>query len=71
MREAMDALVAKVQERVTGLIRVRLFKGDCRVVGRTSPHARYDRPAAITGGPDTATRRARARRHQPVRRGRA
>jgi argininosuccinate synthase len=71
MREAMDALVAKVQERVTGLIRVRLFKGDCRVVGRTSPHARYDRPASITGGPDTATRRARARRRQPVRRGQA
>jgi argininosuccinate synthase len=71
MREAMDALVAKVQERVTGLIRVRLFKGDCRVVGRTSPHARYDRPAAITGGPQTAVRRAKARRRDPVHRGQA
>jgi argininosuccinate synthase len=65
MREAMDALVAKVQERVTGVIRVRMFRGDCRVVGRTSPHARYDRPASITGGPETAARRAKARRREP------
>jgi argininosuccinate synthase len=62
MREAMDALVAKVQERVTGVIRLKLFKGDCRVVGRSSPHARYDRPASITGGPETEVRRAKARR---------
>ncbi len=41
-REAIDALVAKVQERVTGAIRLRLFKGDCRVVGRKSPFALYD-----------------------------
>ena len=71
MREAIDALVAKVQERVTGVIRVKLFRGDCRVVGRTSPHARYDRPAAISGGSDTAVRRAKARRRQPARRGTA
>ena len=41
-REAIDALVAKVQERVTGAIRLRLFKGDFRVVGRKSPFALYD-----------------------------
>lgn len=41
-REAIDAFVAKVQERVIGTIRVKLFKGDCRVVGRRSPHALYD-----------------------------
>ena len=33
-REAIDAFVAKVQEKVTGVIRLKLFKGDCRVVGR-------------------------------------
>jgi argininosuccinate synthase len=38
-RDAIDALVARVQERVTGTIRLRLFKGDCRVVGRRSPFA--------------------------------
>ena len=41
-REAIDALVAKVQERVTGAIRLRLFKGDFRIVGRRSPFALYD-----------------------------
>jgi len=45
-REAIDALVAKVQERVTGVIRLRLFKGDCRVVGRKSPFALYDHEMA-------------------------
>lgn len=45
-REAIDALVAKVQERVTGAIRLRLFKGDFRVVGRKSPFALYDVEAA-------------------------
>ena len=44
-REALDALVAKVQEQVTGAIRLKLFKGDHRVVGRKSPHALYDQEA--------------------------
>ena len=38
-REAIDAFVATVQPRVTGTIRLKLFKGDCRVVGRQSPFA--------------------------------
>ena len=37
LREALDAFIDKVQERVTGTIRMKLFKGDCRVVGRKSP----------------------------------
>ena len=36
LREALDAFIDKVQERVTGVIRMKLFKGDCRVVGRKS-----------------------------------
>jgi argininosuccinate synthase len=39
LREALDAFIDKVQERVTGVIRMKLFKGDCRVVGRKSPYA--------------------------------
>jgi argininosuccinate synthase len=45
-REAIDALVAKVQERVTGAIRLKLFKGDHRVVGRKSPFGLYDQDRA-------------------------
>jgi argininosuccinate synthase len=36
-RQAIDALVKHVQERVTGVIRMRFFKGEARVVGRQSP----------------------------------
>jgi argininosuccinate synthase len=46
LREALDAYVAKVQERVSGIIRLRLFKGECRVVGRKSPFALYGEPLA-------------------------
>jgi argininosuccinate synthase len=45
-REAIDALVAYVQSRVAGTIRLKLFKGDCRVVGRQSPYALYDHALA-------------------------
>ena len=45
-REAIDAFVGKVQERLTGTIRLKLFKGDCRVVGRRSPFALSDRDPA-------------------------
>jgi argininosuccinate synthase len=45
-REAIDALVAKVQEQVTGVVRLKFFKGDCRVVGRKSENALYDHAMA-------------------------
>jgi argininosuccinate synthase len=46
-RDAMDAFVAKVQERVTGAIRLKLFKGDHRVVGRKSPFGLYDQDNVV------------------------
>jgi argininosuccinate synthase len=42
LREALDAYINSVQERVTGLIRMKLFKGACRIVGRKSPYALKD-----------------------------
>jgi len=39
LRDALDAFIDNVQERVAGVIRMKLFKGDCRVVGRKSPFA--------------------------------
>lgn len=45
-REAIDAFVANVQQRVTGTVRIKLFKADCRVVGRKSPFALYDQGLA-------------------------
>jgi len=67
-REAIDAFVAAIQPRVTGVVRLKLFKGDCRVVGRKSPFALYDHGAAegfikIWGLPiETASRKSAARR---------
>lgn len=34
LREALDAYVDRIQERVTGAVRLKLFKGDARIVGR-------------------------------------
>ncbi len=51
-REALDAFFASLQRRVTGTIRVRLFKGHCTVVGRSSPHALYDYALASYGPED-------------------
>jgi argininosuccinate synthase len=53
VRDAMDAFVAKVQERVTGALRVKLFKGSAQVVGRRSPFALYDVGLATYGEGDT------------------
>jgi argininosuccinate synthase len=50
-REAIDGLVTTVQKRVTGTIRLKFFKGDCRVVGRKSPYALH-RLALPSGGED-------------------
>jgi argininosuccinate synthase len=52
LRQALDAFVGVVQERVTGAIRLRLFKGDCRAVGRQSPYGLYDRTLATYGSTD-------------------
>jgi argininosuccinate synthase len=38
-RQAIDAFAATIQPRVTGVVRLRLFKGDCRVVGRKSAYS--------------------------------
>ena len=51
-REALDAFVSAVQQRVTGEVRVRLFRGDCQVIGRRSPHAIYDASLATYEGGD-------------------
>jgi argininosuccinate synthase len=53
MREAIDAFVAYVQRRVTGVIRLKLFKGTCAVVGRKSPFALYDHGLATYDAGDT------------------
>ncbi len=42
LREALDAFVDKTQERLTGTVRLKLYKGQCIPVGRRSPYSLYD-----------------------------
>lgn len=42
LKEALDTFIEKTQEQVTGLVRVRLFKGTATVVGRMSPNSLYN-----------------------------
>ena len=46
-RRMLQALIDASQERVSGTVRLKLFKGAAQVVGRKSPHSLYD--------PDLAT----------------
>jgi len=49
LRCAFDAFVDAAQHTVTGAVRVKLFKGTCTAVGRTSPHALYRQDLATFG----------------------
>lgn len=50
-REALDAAVSSTQKRVTGTVRLKLYKGNVSVVGRESPFALYQ-PSYATFGKD-------------------
>ena len=41
LRESLEAFIDKTQERIEGEVRVKLYKGGCRVVGRSSPMSLY------------------------------
>jgi argininosuccinate synthase len=41
-RDAMQALVDRAQQSVTGVARLKLFKGGVSIAGRKSPNSLYD-----------------------------
>ena len=51
-REAMDALVDVTQRRVTGEVRLKLYKGSCAVAARCSPFSLYDERFVTFGEDD-------------------
>jgi argininosuccinate synthase len=51
-REAYDAFVAVTQDRVSGTVALRLYKGSAAVVGRESIHALYDERFVTFGEDD-------------------
>ncbi|NIM49410.1 MAG: argininosuccinate synthase [Gemmatimonadales bacterium] len=48
-RDALDALISVTQQRVTGAVRVRLFKGTVTVMSRRSPFSLYSSQHATFG----------------------
>jgi len=51
-REALDALVDRTQQDVTGRVRLKLYRGSATVVGRESPHSLYDERFVTFGEDD-------------------
>ncbi|HRR29293.1 MAG TPA: argininosuccinate synthase, partial [Victivallales bacterium] len=41
-REMLQAAITESQKYVTGDVKLKLFKGNCRVCGRRSPYSLYD-----------------------------
>ncbi|MGE5581850.1 MAG: argininosuccinate synthase [Bacillota bacterium] len=49
LKEAMDAFVAKTQERVSGSVKIKLYKGMAQTIGRKSPYSLYQEELATFG----------------------
>jgi argininosuccinate synthase len=58
LKEALDAFIAKTQERVTGTVRVKLFKGSATMAGRRSANSLYNEDLATYGSGDQFDHRA-------------
>ncbi len=52
-REALQALIDKSQETVSGVVRLKLYKGNITTVGRKSPYSLYDEDIASMEGVDS------------------
>ena len=53
-REALQALVTETQRNVTGVVRLKLYKGNIIVAGRKSPKSLYDPKTATMEGEKSA-----------------
>ncbi|MEM1254855.1 MAG: argininosuccinate synthase [Cyanobacteria bacterium P01_H01_bin.21] len=52
LKAALDAFIDKTQERVSGTVRLKLFKGNAAIVGRKSTNALYTEELATYGADD-------------------
>lgn len=52
LKQQLDEYINKTQKNVTGTIRLKLYKGNCVVVGRKSPYSRYKEELATYGKKD-------------------
>ncbi|MDX2098496.1 MAG: argininosuccinate synthase [Leptolyngbyaceae cyanobacterium bins.59] len=58
LKNALDAFIQETQKRVTGLVRVKLFKGTATIVGRKSDLTLYTPDLATYGAEDTFDHKA-------------
>lgn len=58
LKGAIDAFIAQTQERVTGTVRVKLFKGNCAIVGRKAENSLYSMDLATYGAEDAFDHKA-------------
>ncbi len=49
LRESLDAFVDKTQETVSGVVRMKLYKGNCTPAGTKSPYSLYNEELATFG----------------------
>jgi argininosuccinate synthase len=52
LKEALDGFIESTQKNVSGSIKLKLFKGTCVAVGRSSPHSMYKKELATYGAED-------------------
>ncbi|MBD2682516.1 MULTISPECIES: argininosuccinate synthase [Nostoc] len=52
LKAALDAFIQKTQEQVSGTVRVKLFKGNATIVGRSSDNSLYSPDLATYGAED-------------------
>ncbi len=58
LKTALDAFIQNTQERVSGTVRVKLFKGNAFIVGRKSEYSLYSPDLATYGAEDKFDHRA-------------
>ena len=52
LKTAIDAFIENTQERVSGTVRIKLFKGNAQIVGRASENSIYAPDLATYGAED-------------------
>ena len=52
LKSALDAFISQTQERVTGTVKIKLFKGNATIVGRKSDNALYTDELSTYGSED-------------------
>ncbi len=53
LRDDIDGFIERTQERVSGTVRLKLYRGSVQVVGRSSPMSLYDHDLATYNGEST------------------